>query len=94
MRHCEPPSWDLTLLRAEEILFQERVQPWVLLDTPEWRVPGLHQQEGCTLGFIWLVQISRACRSASLQAGEPPFMIKAEKLSLLEPNPSLSKADV
>lgn len=45
MRHCEPLSWDLTILRAEEVLFQERAPPWVSLDTPERRVPGLHQDK-------------------------------------------------
>lgn len=54
MRHREPLSWDLTLVRAEEILFQEKAQLWVLLDAPEWRILGLHQYKTCGLGFIWL----------------------------------------
>lgn len=70
MRHCEPLSWDLTLFRAE-ILFQEKAQSWVLLDTPEWRVPGLHQYEACTLGFIWLctdIWSLQVCSPASWRA--------------------------
>lgn len=61
-------------------------------------------QSGGSLGYIstrhvlWdlfgCVQISRACWPASLQVGEPPFTIKADILSLLRPNSSISKADV
>lgn len=64
----------------------------------------LTPRSGGSLGYIstrhvlWdlsgCVQRSGAYRSASLQVGEPPFTIKAEKLSLLGPNLSLSKADV
>lgn len=55
-----------------------------------WATSGqdvLQDLSGC-------VQIFRANGSASLQVVEPPFTIKAEKLSLLGPNSSLSKADI
>ena len=64
------------------------------------RTPQSRGSLGCisTRHVLWdfsgCGQIPRAYRFASLQVGEPPFMIKAEKLSLLGPNSSLSKADI
>lgn len=55
---------------------------------------------GCTStrNVLWgspgPVQVCGAPRSVSLQAGEPPLVIKAQNLSLPGFNSSLSKADV
>lgn len=78
--HSKPPwsretravSWDLRLLRAQEMLARLGTG-LVLLHSPEWRVPGLDRARNVPWDLSGSVQVCGAPRSASLQAGEPPL---------------------